>query len=91
MKERVDVVAAVAAGGQNAGQLRQQRCYHKPTWSSDGRWIAFSADVEASTFDQRVDILRIHPDGTDVTNVTAAKGQEFYPHWNPAWTNDVDP
>lgn len=61
----------------------------KPTWSPDGQWIAL---CNRDQVDDSDDVLRLHPDGTGLTNITATGNRiEAYPHWNPAWVNDIDP
>ena len=63
----------------------------KPTWSPDGNWIAFRRNQGGSGGKAAQDIYRIRPDGTGLANMTnARKKREDQPHWNPAWTNDID-
>jgi Tol biopolymer transport system component len=45
-----------------------------PVWSSDGEWIAFSADGE---------IFKVRPDGSDLTRLTYGGESKFRPSWSP--------
>ncbi len=66
-------------------------CCEPQTWSPDSRWVGFVVD-RTTSFGSTEDLFRIRPDGTDVTNVTnTVKVREFFPDWNPAWVNDIDP
>jgi hypothetical protein len=49
-----------------------------PTWSPDGKWIAFSAKVE-----NHLDIFIKPRDGGDRTLVAGGPGQEDQPDWSP--------
>jgi tricorn protease-like protein len=63
-----------------------------PTWSPDGRYIAF-ASVRKSPISQwqaRIyradDVWVVKTDGTDLTQVTSHAA----PDWNPCWARDPD-
>jgi Tol biopolymer transport system component len=60
----------------------------KPTWSTDGLWIAFPENVGVphGQYQTNYDICRCLAGGaskTDMTNDT--KANESAPDWNPAW------
>ncbi len=50
-----------------------------PSWSPDGAWIAFDANVDGN-----VDIYFVRPDGTNLQRLTSAPGQDAGPRWHPA-------
>jgi hypothetical protein len=50
-----------------------------PSWSPDGRWIAFTLSVMKGFGDFFTGIWLIHPDGTDMHLLTAGSG----PTWSP--------
>jgi TolB protein len=50
-----------------------------PTWSPDGKWIAFSSNTDGDW-----DIYIIRPDGTGILNITKDwTSHEFHPSWKP--------
>jgi len=49
-----------------------------PTWSPDGKWIAFSAKVE-----NHLDIFVVPAEGGDRRLVAGGPGQEDQPDWSP--------
>jgi Tol biopolymer transport system component len=68
------VVYTMNARGE---QLTSIGIGHAPAWSPDGRWIAF---------DDGQHILRMHPDGSSVTDMTPALVNVF--SLDPAWSPD---
>ncbi len=52
-----------------------------PTWSPDGRWIAFAAEVE----NEDVDIFAVNVDGSGSVDLTQQSG---YADFNPVWSPD---
>jgi Tol biopolymer transport system component len=69
------------AGTDGAPARRLTRAYAQdrdPTWSSDGREIAFS-----STRDGRLNVYVMAGDGSNVRRLTSALAQEFEPAWSP--------
>jgi hypothetical protein len=63
----------------------------RPSWSSDGQYIGYSAPSDGT-----YDIFRVDPwDPTapvvNVTNTDSQREREVDPDWNPAWINDIDP
>ncbi len=51
-----------------------------PTWSPDGGWIAFHAEIRG--LDDG--IFFIHPDGSGLRRITVTRNGD----WNPAWSPD---
>jgi Tol biopolymer transport system component len=53
-----------------------------PTWSPDGRWIAFSSNVGAGIANELLFV--VHPDGSAKTQVTPnTRAVNLYPDWQP--------
>ncbi len=50
-----------------------------PSWSADGRWIAFASDRDGTGFQIHVMSL----DGTEVFQVTSQPGSALHPSWFP--------
>ena len=68
-------------GTDGAPSRRLTRVYAQdrdPTWSSNGREIAFS-----STRDGRLNVYVMGVDGGGVRRLTSALAQEFEPAWSP--------
>lgn len=60
----------------------------RPTWSRDGQWIAFAADVDTSGSglydgaDHVADILVVRPDGSGLLDLTNDKAPDNDPNWS---------
>ena len=52
-----------------------------PTWSPNGRWIAFNRELDA--FDYSYEIFKIRPDGKRLTRLTRSLGTDQQPDWSP--------
>ena len=70
------VAAAVAADVQNPEQI------YGPTWSPDGRKIAFLSDRDGTR-----EVYVMNADGTGQLNVTRSPANEDWLAWLPARTN----
>ena len=58
-----------------------------PAWSSDQRWIAFTAALDATSFRRQAmseEIFIVRSDGTGLRRLTHNAAEEFDPTWNPA-------
>jgi Tol biopolymer transport system component len=53
-----------------------------PTWSPDGKKIAFQLDTDPSD-DFRPDIFVMNADGSNPTNLTQSEDRDFGPVWSP--------
>lgn len=53
-------------------------CRSNSSWSPDSKWIAFQAEVDGN-----IEIFRIRPDGTDLTNLTQHPANDANPSWSP--------
>jgi Tol biopolymer transport system component len=50
-----------------------------PTWSPDGKMIAFVSDRDGDR-----DIFVVNADGTGLRKIVSAKGDDEHPHWTPS-------
>ncbi len=54
-----------------------------PTWSPDGKWIAFASATAYQEDYTNFDIFIIQPDGENMKQLTQSPDNEFYPRWSP--------
>jgi TolB protein len=54
-----------------------------PTWSPDGRWIAYVSDRSRPGNDGAYDIYVMHPNGTGLRRVTHDRWVDDQPAWSP--------
>lgn len=73
-----DIFTTETQGGPARRLTRVYAQDRDPTWSSDGREIAFS-----STRDGRLNVYLMGSDGGNVRRLTSALAQEFEPAWSP--------
>jgi TolB protein len=52
-----------------------------PTWSPDGKWIAFNRELDA--FEYSYEIFKIRSDGRRLTRLTRRLGTDQQPDWSP--------
>jgi Tol biopolymer transport system component len=68
-------------------QVTRSRSYDEyPTWSADGRQLAFHSDRDPAFWLPEVaaeDIYIVDADGDNVQNVTQSKQRELWPSWSP--------
>ena len=53
-----------------------------PVWSPDGSRIAFAMTPAGATDPNESDVYVMRPDGTGVTRLTEAPGDDSHPHWS---------
>ena len=72
---------ALYAVGTNGCEVRKlsRSIAGDPTWSSDGKWIAFDTSGEGK-------ILKVHSNGTGLTRIVGATGADY--DSSPAWSPD---
>jgi TolB protein len=61
--------------------------YIEPSWSPDGQWIVFEADVNPPDGQQQGSIWKVRADGTGLTQLTDGPGggtDDRQPNWSPA-------
>lgn len=94
----------MADGGEGLTQLTHNNDLDRmPSWSPDGRYIAFISD-RAGNFD----VFRMEADGSNVVQITHTPEPEIHPYWSPdsatiiynrqvagerlysIWTTDID-
>jgi Tol biopolymer transport system component len=80
--DRVRRIDLLTAAGYESNEIHTLTPSH-PTWSPDGRWIAFSGIVESDA-PRSSDLARIHPDGSGFEWLAADDApHEFAPAWSP--------
>jgi hypothetical protein len=71
--------------GGNITQLtRLKATVEKPSWSPDGRFLAFAADLQGNR-----DIFITGADGNGLFRLTDSPLEDFYPSWSPVEGNLV--
>lgn len=58
--------------------LKNQSDNSSPTWSPDGKKIAFSSDIDGND-----EIYVMNADGTNIKRLTNHKAKDYYPAWSP--------
>jgi len=71
------LVVSIFLSGTSQDQRFQPNNAAHPTFSPDGRWIAFDANVGGNT-----DIYLVRPNGTDLRRLTTDPSQEVGPQWD---------
>lgn len=54
-----------------------------PRYSPDGRYIAFASSVHGTRGENRFEIYRMQPDGSEQTRLTYTQGSASHPLWHP--------
>jgi len=54
-----------------------------PSFSPDGKWIAFSASYDADDIDNGCEIYIMRTDGTDLRRLTNNGYCDYQPRWGP--------
>ena len=53
-----------------------------PTWSPDGRWIAFAMRPDDASNPDESDIFLVASDGSGLRRLTSEAGDDSHPHWS---------
>lgn len=75
-------IYSINADGSNLTLLTGERVASHPTWSPDGRKIAFSVFYNGQD-DFRAQIYVINADGTNPTALTSRDQSAWFPTWSP--------
>jgi Tol biopolymer transport system component len=72
------------ADGSNQRRLSSQLTDDQvgARWSPDGQWILFHSNPVVDGL-ARFDVFKVRPDGSDLTNLTNASGNNFMADWSP--------
>jgi Tol biopolymer transport system component len=70
-----------------------------PCYSPDGNFIAFASSAHGPRGENRFEIYRMRPDGSESTRLTFTQGSSSYPLWHPdsrqiaftSWSKAADP
>jgi Tol biopolymer transport system component len=55
-----------------------------PAWSADGKWLAFAVGAPFGAGNEKVDIWKSRPDGSEAVNLTPdSPGNDAWPHFSP--------
>jgi TolB protein len=73
-----EMVVMDADGSHQRVIARAAHYYQSPTWSPDGRWIAYQSNHPADT--EYLSVFAVHPDGTGA--------HEIHDGGKPAWSPD---
>jgi Tol biopolymer transport system component len=76
----------MGADGSDLKQLTANRLDdEEPTWSPDGRWLAFSRDFDPVQGKTDMDVFKVRLDGTGERNLTRSRGvDDLQPEWSPS-------
>src|SRR6185369_1583333 len=56
----------------------------RPNWSKDGRWIVCAVGPTFAKPSARVDLWKLHPDGSQAVNLTGGTAaNNGFPHFSP--------
>jgi Tol biopolymer transport system component len=69
--------------GSGARVIASAKHYYQwPSWSPDGKWIAFQSRPDRGSSEQVATFI-VKPDGRDVRQLTAGTSSEGFPAWAP--------
>jgi Tol biopolymer transport system component len=68
---------------EQTGEMAWEPRNLHPRYSPDGRYIAFASSVHGARGENRFEIYRMQPDGSEQTRLTYTQGSASYPLWHP--------
>ena len=76
----------MGADGSDLKQVTANRLDdEEPTWSPDGRWLAFSRDFYPVQGKTDMDVFKVRLDGKGERNLTRSRGvDDLQPEWSPS-------
>jgi TolB protein len=83
----INLIRADGSQNQPIPNLPTVSQIFSPHWSPDGDWIVFSAGNPL----ERSNLYRIHPDGTELQQLTHAFTVDYAPQWSPPIDHPYSP
>jgi TolB protein len=81
-KKRINIFTIPAAGGPDTRLSDVDYPNDGPEYSPDGSWIYFSSE-RAARVPGHAQCFRMHPDGTDIAQLTFDERVNWFPHVSP--------
>jgi Tol biopolymer transport system component len=76
-------LVAMRVDGSGARVIASAKHYYQwPSWSADGKWIAFQSRPDRGSSEQVATFI-VKPDGRDIRQLTPGTSSEGFPAWSP--------